>query len=150
MCTKIFGSIVHLGRTPSENFGATEDLCQTVDETRNFSSWALWHHTVHFAVNYEWNAKCINLERLVGWLAVVTHHIQSGPRCGNSHSVLRDRQPYRICGELRRLPRRPPGNRTQAAGAEAWMHASVPTAPQPWKGTYETKSVKQPFGLRQE
>ena len=65
---------------------------------------------------------------MVGWLWI-THHIQSGPRHGNSHPVPRDRQPYHVCGELRRLPRRPPGNRTRVAGTEAQMHASAPTAP---------------------
>ena len=33
------------------------------------------------------------------------------------------------CEELRRLSRRPPGNRTQVAGTEAQMQASAPTAP---------------------
>ena len=33
------------------------------------------------------------------------------------------------CGELRRLPRRPPRSQTRVDGAEARMHASAPTAP---------------------
>ena len=38
---------------------------------------------------------------------------------------------------LRRLSRRPPGNRTQVAGAEAQMHAPAPTVPQGKPGITE-------------
>ena len=66
---------------------------------------------------------------LVGWLWI-KRHIRLGPRYGTL-TLFQATANRRICGELRCLHnRRPPGNRTRVANAEARMHASAPTAPQ--------------------
>ena len=64
------------------------------------------------------------------WSAVSHASYPARTTAGNSHPVPRGRRNRTIYGELRRLPRRPPGNRTRVAGAEAQMHAPAPTAPQ--------------------
>ena len=67
---------------------------------------------------------------LVGWLVgcglstiSVTTKVQELSPCSKETA---NRHTY---GKLRRLPIRPPGNRTRVAGSEVQMHVSAPTAP---------------------
>ena len=46
-----------------------------------------------------------------------------------------------IRGELRRLPRRPPRNRTRVASTEGQMHAPVPTIPKAHCGHFRNVSI---------
>ena len=63
----------------------------------------------------------------VGWLWIKCH-IHQDQGTGTLTLFQGNCQPVHMWG-LRRLPRCPPGNRARVAGAEAQMHALVPTVP---------------------